>query len=104
MSKPQIKTEKELFNFDVTAIKNSTQTKNFDYNKLYRFIADQKKQSHLTKLEKKELRKKVQSSTLDNNFIGALVMSGFVNDNKDKDKYIEIKAQIEVFEQSFTIK
>jgi len=99
----KVSTQK-VFTFDINAVKNSTQSKNFDYTKLYRFIADQKNKTFLDKTEKKELRKKVQSSTLDSNFIGALIMSGFVTDNKSKDKYIEIKTQVETFEKTFTIK
>ena len=70
---------------------SSSSTKNFDYTLLYEFLAKQLNIVVLDSVRKKQLRKKLQNYTpfelsKDTALINALIVSGFFEANKNKDK------------------
>ncbi len=95
--------KKESFSFSIEKVTKSTQSKNFFYDSLYNFIAVQRGKTFLSDTEKKELRKKLQKIDLDNNFISGLILSGFVRENINKQKYEQIKPQIDSFNNKYDL-
>lgn len=100
-TKPLVK--KEKFNFSIADLEKTSNTKNFDYNSLYNFIAKSKKLPALNLQEKKNLRKQVQNVDLNENFIAILIKSGFVADNKARSKYEQIAPQINSFLEKYEV-
>lgn len=78
-------------------IKNNSKSNQFNYTKLYNYTAKLLKKKVLNDTEQTALRRRVQKSILDNDFIYDLIKSGFVDDNKEKQKFELIKPEIDNF-------
>ena len=90
------------FEFNVENLEHKSE-KNLNYNKLYEFIAKEKKVDTLTKAEKKVYRTLVQSEKIDDTLCYALIYSGFVDKNKSNPKFKTIQPIIDKFNETYKI-